>query len=259
MKKSPSAPVVVEGYFSYFEKFDQHPDGVRRGAGQNPTLSSVPIPPGAKSGGGDDEQVLFWNPKTGAEWAFWKFRKGPKGYTAVNGYLYDTRLGTGRMADSGRGAGVSKLGGTVSAHEVEVDGEIKHAIAFAYQKPSPQWVFPATKSDGKGQAGADIPEGARIQLDPELKEADFEKLGLSKPAQVIARAMQKYGLILIDCSGRPKVFLESDVTGAWKNAAALEHALRPLTLDAQGHPDWSRFRVLDWDRWTGGTLGLQGL
>jgi hypothetical protein len=48
------------------------------------------------------------------------------------------------------------------------------------------------------------------------------------------------------------------VTGAWQNAAAMEKMLVPLTSDADGRPDWSRFRVLDWDQWTGGELGLQG-
>lgn len=253
-----TAPVVVKGYFSFFEKFDTSMDGARRGAGFNPTIPNVPIPPGAQAGGGDDDQVLFWNPKTGAEWSFWQFRKSGSGYTATNGYLYDTRAGTGRMAASGRGAGVSKLGGTVSAYEVEIEGTVEHAIAIAYGKPSPRWVFPATKSDGRGKAGQDIPQGARLQLNPKLTEADFEALGLSAQAKVIARAMQKYGMILVDSSGRPKAFLESHVTGEWKDAAAMEHTLAPLTRDAAGKPDWSRFFVLDWDRWTGGELGMQG-
>ena len=256
--RTPTAQVAIENYFSFFEKFESDADGVRRGAGHNPTIPNVPIPPSAKAGGGSDDQVLFWNPATGAEWSLWQFSKNDKGYAATNGYLYNTRNGTGRMAGSGRGAGVSKLGGTVSACEVEIEGAVEHAIAFAYEKPSPQWVFPATKSDGHGKAGAEIPQGARIQLDPKLMDADFDALGLGPQAKVIARAMQKHGLILIDRSGRPKAFLESDVTGKWKNAAAMEHALRPLTLDAQGKPDWSRFRVLDWDQWTGGPLGLQG-
>ena len=81
---------------------------------------------------------------------------------------------------------------------------------------------------------------------------------MSKPAQVIARALQIYGLILVDSSGRPKAFLESHVTGAWPQPADMEMALAPLTKDAHDRPDWSRFRVLDWDQWTGGELGLQG-
>ena len=257
-ERTPTASVVVENYFSYFEKFAGNPDGVRRGAGFHPTIPNVPIPPEARHGGGDDDQCLFWNPKTGAEWSFWQFSKTAKGYAATNGYLYDTHSGTGRMTGSGRGAGVSKLGGTVSACEVEIEGAVEHAIAFAFALPSRQWVFPATKSDGQGKPGRDIPQGARIQLDPKLNDADFDALGLIPQARAIARAMQKHGLILIDSSGRAKAFLESEVTGAWKNATAMEKALAPLTLDGKGQPDWSRFRVLDWDRWTGGALGLQG-
>ncbi len=257
-ERTPTRSVVIEEYFSYFERFPIVPDGVRRGVGFNPTIRWVPVSAEAAAGGGVDDQILFWNPRTGAEWAFWQFRKQDGTCRATSGYVYNTRFGTGRMKGSGRGAGVSKLGGLVAAREVEVDRVVKHAIAFAYARPSPQWVFPATKSDGSGETTRDIPEGARIQLDPQLGDADFDRLGLNKQARVIARAMQTYGLILVDSSGRPKVFLESHVTGAWQQPAAMEMALAPLTTDADGRPDWSRFRVLDWDRWTGGELGLQG-
>lgn len=257
-ERTPKISVIVDEYFSYFERFPIVPDGVRRGAGFNPTIRWVPIPVETSAGGGVDNQILFWNPQTGAEWSFWQFRNQDGTCRATSGYVYNTRFGTGRTRGSGRGAGVSKLGGLVAAREVEVDGVIKHAVAFAYATPSPQWVFPATKSDGRGERGRDLPEGARIQLDPQLGDADFDRLGLSKPARVIARALQTHGLILVDGSGRPKAFLESHVTGAWPEPAALEMALAPLTKDAQDRPDWSRFRVLDWDHWTGGELGLQG-
>lgn len=256
---TPAAAIRLTGNFSYFRNFDTNPDGVRVGAGTAPTITGVPIPIGARSGGGSDSQVLFWDPTTGAEWAFWQFTNNAGTYAATNGYVYDAKLGTGRTALSGRGAGVSKLGGLVTAREVEVTKRVAHAIAFATRLPSPQWVFPATRSDGAGVPGVDIPEGARLQLDPALTEADFTALGLSANAKVIARAMQVYGLILVDGSGRPKAFLESNVTGAWSDVAALELALAPLTRNSAGAPDWTaRFRVIDWDRWTGGAMGVLG-
>lgn len=59
-------------------------------------------------------------------------------------------------------------------------------------------------------------------------------------------------------SGRPKAFLESEKTGAWASSAAWEYALSPLTRNASGQTDWSRFRVIDWDAWTGGATGVSG-
>ena len=251
--------VSVSNYFSYFENFDTNPDGDRVGAGFNPLIEGVPIPEGVMNGAGSDAQVLFWDRVAGVEWAFWQFDGSGGSYWATNGYRYDTLLGTGRTEGSGRGAGVSKLGGLVTAHEAEVLGEVEHAIAFAYGGPTSQWVYPATKSDGGASIGSDIPEGARIQLDPSLTDADFDALGLSPTAKAIARACQVYGLILVDGSGRPKAFLESDVTGDWSDVGAMEYVLAPLTEDGGGNPDWTvRWRVIDYDVWTGGPTGILG-
>ena len=247
---TPTATVHVSNYFSYYENFGVNPDGDRVGAGFAPSIDGVPVPAGATNGSGSDAQILFWNPETGSEWAFWQFTNGGS-YGATNGYRYDTSLGSGRTEGSGRGAGVTKLGGLVTAEEAEVFGHVAHAVAFAYQRPTPQFVYPATKSDGGGTIGQDIPEGARIQLDPSI---DLDALGLSPTARAIAEALQTYGLIVVDGSGRPKAFLESDVTGSWADVGAMEYALAPLTAGG-----WAtRFRVIDWNAWTGGPTGVLG-
>jgi hypothetical protein len=113
-----------------------------------------------------------------------------------------------------RGAGVPYLAGLVRPCEI-ARGRIDHALAFAYDYPSRRHVFPATKSDGIGSARTDLPEGSRLQLDPTLGADEIGAWGCDGPCLVIARALQRYGMYVIDNAGRPKVMLEYEGTAAW--------------------------------------------
>ncbi|MDQ3668914.1 MAG: GDP-mannose 4,6-dehydratase [Actinomycetota bacterium] len=42
-----------------------------------------------------------------------------------------------------------------------------------YDYPGPRFVYPATKSDGKGTGVSAVPEGTRFQLNPRLSEAQI--------------------------------------------------------------------------------------
>jgi hypothetical protein len=145
----------------------------------------------------------------------------------------------GRFADgrAGRGSGNPYLAGLVRPWEV-AQGHIDHALAFAYDSPSSAFVYPASKSDGGrfgGQLGVDMPEGSRLQLDPTMTDADFDRLGLSPAAKVIARALQRYGMYTVDHSGSSKVFLEARTTAQWGSE---------ITRDMLSAIPWSRFRVI---------------
>jgi len=75
-----------------------------------------------------------------------------------------------------------------------------------YDDPTPQWVYPATKSDGHSLLPADMPEGARLQLNPDLSEQDIIALGCTGPCLTIARAMQEYGMDLgTRCAAGPLI------------------------------------------------------
>src|SRR4029079_10998964 len=57
-------------------------------------------------------------------------------------------------------------------------------------------VAPATTSDGDG--GTDgFPMGTRFQLDPSL---NLDKLGLAAREEMVARALQVYGMYIVDSS-----------------------------------------------------------
>jgi hypothetical protein len=142
----------------------------------------------------------------------------------------------GRFADggAGRGAGTPYFAGLVRKWEVD-QGHIDHALAFAYKSPAHEYRYPASKSDGGGVTGTDLPEGSRLQLDPSLTDADFSAWGLSAPAKTIARAMQTYGMYVIDNSGSSKIYLEDRKTAGWDSS---------IDRNLVSKIPWSKFRVV---------------
>lgn len=214
---TPLRSVRLAGYFSSYDRGDNS----RVGYGFAPVLRRIPIPVGATPSAGSDGHLVIWNPQTGVEYSFWQFgRDRAGGYTATNGYRYHSSAGySGRFADgkAGRGGGTPYLAGLVRAWEI-AQGRIDHALAFAYKSPSPRFTYPASKSDGEGDEGIDVPEGTRLQLDPALTEEDFSRWELRPEARIIARALQRYGMYVIDNGGSSKLYLEDRRTANWDSA-----------------------------------------
>ncbi len=199
----------------------------------------VPIPDQAAPAQGTDSQIILWNPSTGDEWGFWLFQSElGDSYIAENGYHYNTRgNGVPPRGFRSRGAGVPYLAGLIRPWEIK-QGRIEHAIAFASEHPALRYVFPATRSDGS-TFFPELPMGARLQLDPGLGEKEFREWGLDATGVIIARALQEYGMILIDGSGHPKIYAEYQGTAHWGTLLD-PNAVRSIPYTA--------FRVLDVDQ-----------
>jgi hypothetical protein len=202
---------------------------------------TLPVPAGASSANGSDGQAVVWNPATGDEWGFWQLMPDPASpgnFVATNGYHYNILWnGVPPKGFGSRGPGMPYSAGLIRPCEI-LQGHIDHAIAFAFRSPSSSWVYPATKSDGGnfGDAFPEVagvtkrlPEGARLQLDPILTDGDLGILkdrhgnpcstidagGVWKQTTclIIAHALQRYGMIVADHSGRAKIYAEySDCT-----------------------------------------------
>lgn len=231
---TPRRPVTLDAFFSSYDAGDDS----RVGHGFAPTLQDVPIPNGITAPDGSDGQVVIWNPTTGVEYSFWRFQTDANGnHTATNGSRYRTTPGNhGRFADgkSGRGAGTPYLAGLIRPWEIN-QGRIDHALAFAYDSPAPEHVYPASKSDGAGITGTDPPEGARLQLDPTLTDTDLTAWGLNPTAKIIAKALQTYGMYIIDNSGSSKIYLEARNTAHWNPT---------ITRNTVSNIPWKHFRVI---------------
>jgi hypothetical protein len=198
---------------------------------------AVPIPAAAAAAAGSDAQLIILNPATGDEWGFWQLYKDSSGrWYATNGYHYNTQWsGVPPTGFGSRGAGVPYLAGLVRPCEI-AQGRIDHALAFAYDSPTSSFVWPATKSDGRGTLPNEMPEGARLQLDPSLTRDQLIAMGISGPALTVAQALQQYGMYLIDASGREKVMFEYDGTADWNGL---------ITASTVSKIPLSKFRWID--------------
>ena len=228
-------PTVSVKVLHLFSEVTDHGTTVERR--QEPVID-VPVPDGAEAATGTDAQVVIVDTTTGDEWGFWHLEATEDGFQATNGYRY--HVGWNGVPPDGfgsRGAGVPYLAGLIRPAAIE-RGRIDHAIAFAYPTPSPNHVFPATKSDGPGDPELDLPEGARLRLDPSLDEDDLRAIGLDDTGRVIARALQEYGMILVDIAGRPKIYAEYHATAEWGDNLS-EEVISALPIE--------RFEVLDWE------------
>jgi hypothetical protein len=200
------------------------------------TVVDIPLPDGARAAAGSDAQIVIVDRATGDEWGAWQLEHAGGTWRAENAYHYNVRWSgvpprspTGRAFGS-RGAGVPYLAGLVRPCEI-ARGRIEHALAFAYDAPSPSYVYPATKSDGRRRGPGAVPEGTRLQLDPGLSAHRIRRFGCNGPCLTLARALQRYGMYVIDNSGRAKVMLEYEGTARW-GGVVNEHTVSPIPLSA---------------------------
>lgn len=221
---TPRVPVTLSGMYSNVTGTATEDTKLTR---TTRTTVEVPVRPEFSPANGSDSQIIIVDPVTGDEWGFWQLKKDASGkWTASNGYHYNVFWDGHPPRDSSnrpfgsRGAGVTYFSGLIRPWEIR-SGRIQHALAFAFggnSWPSVNWVFPAAKSDGSSNDPNSLPEGARLQLDPSLTESDLRARGCNAAAVIIARAMQEYGMYVIDQSGSDKIMMEYDGTaGDWSS------------------------------------------
>ncbi len=206
------------------------------------TMTNVPIPTGAQVSSGTDAQMIVVDTTTGMEYGFYHGRWTSGGYETDGGYQYNVNWNGTPVPFGSRGAGVTYYAGLIRPWEIRA-GEINHAIAFAYDIPrGTRCVYPATQTDGTSGDTYALPEGARLQLNPALTDADFNAWGLSATGKVVARALQRYGMILIDTGGSLKIMAENLsinplTTESWDSLGYTKNVIANIP--------YSQFRVLD--------------
>jgi hypothetical protein len=226
-------------------------------------FAAVPLPADAAPASGSDGELVVWQPGTDTMWEFWQLRRSADGWHASWGGRMDG-VSTGPAvfgpphANWGTTAsGLPLVGGLITPRELR-GGRIDHALALAVPMVrARQFARPAQRTDGISTCPYSVPEGARFRLDPAL---DVSALGLPGPTAALARAAQRYGIIVRDQSGSVAFYAQ--------NAASLQPDPYPALFQGQAPQallknfPWSRLELVRMQlvRLPGaGTPPLQGL
>ena len=203
----------------------------------------VPIPDDAVPDPGTDHHLAIVDWEAGQVWDMWACRRRPDG-------AWESRTGMRYGVDSSgvwatsdfavkdgesihfhgpsRAAGVPLVAGLAMRWEI-LSGRIEHRIAMAtWHNAYKQFVAPATWTDGFEDGG--LPEGAVMQLDPDLELSRFD---LSPAATALARAMQVYGMVNVDNAQGNVVYTEGlygGHRGSWQGILSPDE-LKRIPLD----------------------------
>jgi hypothetical protein len=207
-------------------------------------VQNIPIPEDAQPGEDTDARMIIIDKVTRTEYDLSKAQRTPTGWTAGTVSIYNILWDATPVMHSSRGSGIPAYAGLLRPWEIR-QGRIEHALAFGYTEPAiEKCVFPASKTDGDSFIPFAIPEGARLQLDPSLTEEDLDQMGLERTGKIIARALQEYGMILVDHSGSFKIYVEDLIN----NPHATEDWTDPelnLTKESIYNIPYTAFRVLE--------------
>jgi hypothetical protein len=160
-----------------------------------------PIPPDAPVEGGPqadgDRHVLVIDRDHWMLYELWDAHPldGGKRWKAGSGAVFDLSSNHMRPAGwtSADAAGLPVFPGLVRYDEVAVRKEINHALRFTCVRSRRAYVAPATHFASKLDDANLPPMGMRVRL-----RADFDITGFPPEAQVILRALKRYGMFLAD-------------------------------------------------------------
>jgi hypothetical protein len=143
---------------------------------------------------------------------------------------------------------VSMMAGVITLGDLE-RGSIDHAVSMAtFDAAMGKWLWPAQRTDGNSIDPAAIPEGAHLRLDPTL---DVEALPVTPLVKMIARAAQKYGIVVRDRTLWNTVFYVQTPPPGYGNPLTALLGGKMLDKAMLTFP-WSRLQVLDAPTCSGG-------
>jgi hypothetical protein len=182
--------------------------------------SRVPLPPDAIPAAGTDKHLVVWQPSTDRLWEFWRLERTVRGWQASwggtmrnvssNPGVYGPNAWPGAESTWGAsGSSLSIAGGLITLEDIEL-GQINHALAMAIPKVSADvYASPARRSDGVSTQPSSLPEGAHLRLDPSLR---LDALHLPRLTLMMARAAQRYGIVVMDKSENVSFFAQDPIT-----------------------------------------------
>jgi hypothetical protein len=189
--------------------------------------NDVPIPQGFRASEGTDKEAVIYQPETGRYWEFWGLE--PVEPSAEAGAKTQWRAAWGGRIDrlsqnpgyfpptlQGYKFGVTAtslplLAGLMTIAEQRL-GEINHVIHVALPETRRgAWVYPAQRTDGTRDDPLAIPQGTLFRLPADL---DLGRFGMHPYALMIARAVQRHGMVVRDTAGVVAFYAENPLAKA---------------------------------------------
>jgi hypothetical protein len=220
-------------------------------------LDAVPIPPGARPAAGSDGHLTVYQPATDTLWELWRANFQSDGWHASwGGAMQDVSKSPGYYTSDSWASLTSpegyNWGSTASSLPVAAgvartdelqSGQIDHALAISLPDTcADTFSAPAQRTDGTSLDSSCIPEGAHLRIDPNL---DLSTLGLPPITLMLAKAAQRYGLIVRDKTGHALSFhAEDPTTGSdpYTGPNGLFNGLQPWDFLPQF--PWSHLQLL---------------
>jgi hypothetical protein len=164
--------------------------------GPYPIPKNAAIEGGADSDG--DRHVIVVDPANRKLYELFSAHPQPDGsWEAGCGAIFDLTSNELRPKGwtSADAAGLPIFAGLVRYEEVK-SGEIDHALRFTVKKTRKAFIPPATHYASRATEKTLPPMGLRVRL-----KADYDISGFPAEAQVILKALKKYGMFLADNGG----------------------------------------------------------
>lgn len=230
------------------------------GAGLHAAFAAgVPLPNDAVPSAGSDGQLTVYQPATDTLWEFWQLARTSSGWHASwGGAMRDVSNSPGFYTSSSwpslagiegwnwgaTATSLPAIGGTITVAELQ-RGEIDHALAMAIPDACANWfTWPAQRGDGGSSAPDCLPEGARLRLDANL---DLSSLDLPPVTRMLAKAAQRYGIIVRDVTHHAVGFYAEDPrpvgTNPYVGPSGLYGGLQPWQFLPQF--PWHRLELLE--------------
>jgi hypothetical protein len=186
---------------------------------------SVPLPGGFQPSAGTDQETIVYQPSTGRYWEFWGIERS--GRTVVDsagrrvdewraawgGQIDDLASNPGYFPTTPEGYkfGATATGLVLPAGLMTIaeqrQGAISHSIHVALlQTRRSVWVPPAQRTDGEEYDSNAIPQRTRFRL-PE--SVNLDQIGMDLYARMIARAVQKHGMVVRGTAGAAVLYAEN--------------------------------------------------
>ena len=162
--------------------------------GPYPFPSDAPIEGGSNSTG--DRHVIILDQDHWKLYETWSsYPQADGSWQAGSGAVFNLTSTALRPAGwtSADAAGLPILPGLVRYDEVYLHKAINHAIRFTVAQTRKAYIAPARHFASSNTSPSLLPMGARLRL-----KANYDISGFSAPAQVILKALKKYGIIVAD-------------------------------------------------------------